>query len=413
MCKRAHGHAPRYLESCKCILQANIYNTIKIPTARAVIGQHFYRIVVFPPGSALIVSHRFQQGPAVRGCSSKQKRLSEVLPPLLVLRLPAPHLPASPTWKAETHNISRFNANKYLPLGVKRKLTQQNAPNVSSHMLMYGYCASVQNQCTSKMLFVSSHHSSVRIVHREKKGPSCRQFGVIPSVAKRNAKTVQGTLLFLLSRCGGQFLQSRIQLCTHVNTSLHTSRYLHTERMKTRRTIWETLKSKKGSVRLDLALSVNLILAVVKSWLSNCRTVPVWDFYGGNCSTWHVPSLSCLVASILCLPITLSNSSSYRVDGGLQYEDIKGSHVVIHSRYFNWIPWRVTVVNQIHMESWLKAVFERPHQTRSKEELYLSDCKWLHFHCNLCVSFYPGLPPLRFLTVSSNTRHIVALCACV
>lgn len=28
----------------------------------------------------------------------------------------------------------------------------------------------------------------------------------------------------------------------------------------------------------------------------------------------------------------------------------------------------------------------------SKGELYLSDCKWLHFHCNLCISFYPVLP---------------------
>lgn len=28
----------------------------------------------------------------------------------------------------------------------------------------------------------------------------------------------------------------------------------------------------------------------------------------------------------------------------------------------------------------------------SKGELYLSNCKWLHFHCNLCISFYPVLP---------------------
>ena len=101
------------------------------------------------------------------------------------------------------------------------------------------------------------------------------------------------------------------------------------------------------------------------------------------------------------------------MDGGLQYEDIKGSHVVIHSQYFNGISWRVTVVNQIHMESWLKAVFELPHHTPTKGELNLSDCKWLHFHCNLCVSFYPAFPPLPFLTVSSNVYHIVMLRACV
>lgn len=29
------------------------------------------------------------------------------------------------------------------------------------------------------------------------------------------------------------------------------------------------------------------------------------------------------------------NFSSYRVEGELQYEDIKGSHFVIHSQYFN------------------------------------------------------------------------------
>lgn len=64
------------------------------------------------------------------------------------------------------------------------------------------------------------------------------------------------------------------------------------------------------------------------------------------------------------------------------------------------------------MESRLKDVFELPHHTPSKGELYLSDWKRLHFHCNLCVSFYPILPPLRFLTVSSNVHHIVVLCAC-
>lgn len=54
------------------------------------------------------------------------------------------------------------------------------------------------------------------------------------------------------------------------------------------------------------------------------------------------------------------------MDRRLQYEDIKGSHVVIHSQYFNWISWWVTVVNQIHMESWLKAFFELLHHTSSK-----------------------------------------------
>lgn len=66
------------------------------------------------------------------------------------------------------------------------------------------------------------------------------------------------------------------------------------------------------------------------------------------------------------------------------------------------------------MESWLKAAFELPHHTPSKEELYLSDCKWLHFHCNLCVSFYPALPsPPISHCIFKHTRYSCALSTCV
>lgn len=162
------------------------------------------------------------------------------------------------------------------------------------------------------------------------------------------------------------------------------------------------------------SLFMNLQLTVAVSWCNNCRPISAraTNSYGGNCSSYLVAFRSCIIASTVCLS-TFSNSSSYRVGGGLQYEDIKRSHVVIHPHYFNGIPWRVTVVNQIHMESWLKAVFELPHQTPSKGELYLSDCKWLHFHCHSCLFFYPTRPPLRFLAVSTNTYHIVLLRACV
>lgn len=57
-----------------------------------------------------------------------------------------------------------------------------------------------------------------------------------------------------------------------------------------------------------------------------------------KCISYFVASPSCIIASTACLSITFSNSSSYGVDGGLQYEDIKVSHVVIHSQYFNEIP---------------------------------------------------------------------------
>ncbi len=98
------------------------------------------------------------------------------------------------------------------------------------------------------------------------------------------------------------------------------------------------------------------------------------------------------------------------LDGGLQYEDIKGSHVVIHSQYFNGVSWRATVVNQIHMESGLKTAFELPHHTRSKGELYLSDCKWLHFHC----VFYPAPPsPLIPHCIFKHVPYSCARCMCV
>lgn len=78
---RTHTRTLYYLESCKRVLQANIYSVIKIQNTWAVIGQHSYRMAVFPPESALQVSHQLQEGPAVSGCSSKQNRLSEVPPP--------------------------------------------------------------------------------------------------------------------------------------------------------------------------------------------------------------------------------------------------------------------------------------------------------------------------------------------
>lgn len=87
-------------------------------------------------------------------------------------------------------------------------------------------------------------------------------------------------------------------------------------------------------------LSVNLMLTVAKSWYNYSRTLPVWvaTFSGGNCLSYLVASLSCLITFTVCLSITFSNSLSCGVDGALQYEDIKGSHVVIHSQYFSGIP---------------------------------------------------------------------------
>lgn len=154
---------------------------------------------------------------------------------------------------------------------------------------------------------------------------------------------------------------------------------------------------------MRLPISVNLMLTVARSWY-NGRLI----FSMEEIAPRTLLLFSCLTASPVCLSITFLPAR--RVEQGPQYKDIKGSHVVIYSQYFNGISWRVTVVNQIHMESWLKAVFEPPHRTQG--ELYLSDCKWLHFHCNLCVSFYPVLPPIQFLTVSSKVYHIVMLCVC-
>lgn len=133
-----------------------------------------------------------------------------------------------------------------------------------------------------------------------------------------------------------------------------------------------------------LCLSVKLILTVARSWYNSWLIL----------SMVELVLVSCCFSPVQLLPQYLSPSQTHparKVEQGLQYKDINGCHVVIRSKCFNGISWGRTMVNQIHMESWLKAVFELLHRTYSKGELYLSDYKWLRFHCNFCVSFYPAL----------------------
>lgn len=103
---KAHTHRdtllPWEFQVCT-VLKEDIYNMIKIPTVWTVIGQRFYRVDVFPLGSALLVSHQIQESPVVPRCRSKQERFSEVLLPSLSLRLPVLHPPVNPTWRAWRH----------------------------------------------------------------------------------------------------------------------------------------------------------------------------------------------------------------------------------------------------------------------------------------------------------------------
>lgn len=95
-----HTQTHKYLESCKSILQGNVYSTIKFQIAWTVIGQNFDRMFALPLGSALPPSLPLQEGPVVPSHTHKQNTPSEVPLSLLSLRLPAQPHPASPTCKA-------------------------------------------------------------------------------------------------------------------------------------------------------------------------------------------------------------------------------------------------------------------------------------------------------------------------
>lgn len=119
--------------------------------------------------------------------------------------------------------------------------------------------------------------------------------------------------------------------------------------------------------------------------------------HGGNCSA-HVVAFLLFNCFSLYIP-RLHFLQVGELNVRFQYKDIKGSRVLIRARYFNGIARQEYVVNQIHMESWMKSAFESPHRPVIPKENYIcptaNDCIFIAISASPFILSSPFPIPLR------------------